>query len=55
MSSMEFQNDLDKLIAVMPPKIISYLTHDNLADVIEIVLDIGRPPEIRHSGGKIEK
>ncbi len=26
-----------------------------MEDVIEIVLDIGRIPEIRHSGGKIEK
>ena len=55
MSSIEFQNDLDKLIAVMPPKICSYISHDSLNDVIEIVLDIGRVPEIRHSGGKIEK
>ena len=55
MSSMEFQNDLDKLIAVMPPKVISYITHESLSDVIEIVLDIGRVPEVRHSGGKIEK
>ena len=52
---MEFQNDLDKLIAVMPPKVISYITHESLSDVIEIVLDIGRVPEVRHSGGKIEK
>ena len=55
MSSMEFQNDLDKLLAVMPPKVTSFITIESLNDVIEIVLDIGRPPEIRHSGGKIEK
>ncbi len=52
---MEFQNDLDKLLAVMPPKVISFITHESLNDVIEIVLDIGRPPEVRHSGGRIEK
>ena len=55
MSDIELQNDLDKLISVMPPKVVSYITHDSLKDVIEIVLDIGRPPEVRHSGGKIEK
>ena len=55
MSGMEFQNDLDKLLAVMPPKVISFITHESLSDVIEIVLDIGRVPEVRHSGGKIEK
>ena len=52
---MEFQNDLEKLLAVMPPKVASYLTEDSLKDVIEIVLDIGRQPEVRHSGGKINK
>lgn len=52
---MEFQNDLDKLIAVMPPKVKNFITHDSLNDVIEIVLDMGREPEVRHSGGKIDK
>ena len=42
---MEFQNDLDKLLAVMPPKVISFITHESLSDVIEIVLDIGIPAE----------
>ena len=55
MSSMEFQNDLDKLLAVMPPKVISFLTQESLNDVIEVVLDIGRVAEVRHSGGRIEK
>lgn len=52
---MEFQNDLEKLLAVMPPKVVSFITEESLQDVIEIVLDVGRPPEVRHSGGKIEK
>ena len=55
MSSIEFQNDLEKLLAIMPPKVASNLTQDDLNDVIEIVLDIGRMPEVRHSGGRIEK
>ena len=52
---MEFQNDLDKLLAVMPPKVLSFVTVESLNDVIELVLDVGRPPEVRHSGGKIDK
>ena len=55
MSNLEFQNDLDRLLSVMPPKVVSFITPESLSDVIEIVLDIGRPPEVRHSGGKIEK
>lgn len=55
MNSLQFQNDLDKLISIMPPKVVSNLSKEKLDDVIEIVLDIGRIPEVRHSGGKIEK
>ena len=54
-SSLQFQNDVEKLISIMPPKIANSLEYDKLEDVIEIVLDIGRLSEIRHSGGKIEK
>lgn len=54
-SNLQFQNDVEKLLSIMPPKIASGLEYDKLEDVIEIVLDIGRIPEIRHSGGKIEK
>lgn len=54
-SNLQFQNDVEKLLSIMPPKIASHLEYEKLEDVIEIVLDIGRLPEIRHSGGKIEK
>ncbi len=54
MSNLQFQNDLDRLMAVLPDKVKKHLTYDQMEDVIEIVLDIGRTPEIRHSGGKIE-
>ena len=54
-SNLQLQNDLEKLMAIMPRKVASGLSPDKLEDVIEIVLDIGRPAEIRHSGGKIEK
>lgn len=54
MSSTQFQNDLDRLIEVLPPKITTMLNKEALSDVIELVFDIGRLPEIRHAGGKIE-
>ena len=52
--NIQFQSDLDRLIEVLPQKITSLVSHESLADVIELVLDIGRLPEIRHASGKIE-
>ena len=54
MSSLQFQNDLDRLTEVLPEKVKKYVSYEKMEDVIEIVLDIGRTPEIRHSGGKID-
>lgn len=54
MSNLQFQNDLDRLMEVVPDKVKRHVTYEQMEDVIEIVLDIGRVPEIRHSGGKIE-
>lgn len=53
--SIKLQNNLEKLLVIMPHKITSNLTLEKLNDVIELVLDIGRVPEIRHSNGNIEK
>jgi stage III sporulation protein SpoIIIAA len=39
---------------ILPEKVKRYITYERMEDVIEIVLDIGRTPEIRHSSGKIE-
>ncbi|MCQ2739884.1 MAG: single-stranded DNA-binding protein [bacterium] len=55
MNEIQLQNDLEKLLVIMPRKITSNLTTSGLDDVIELVLDIGRIPEIRYSGGKIAK
>ncbi len=55
MNNLQFQNDVNLLLAVLPDKIKSQITHSKMEDVIEIVLDIGRRPEIRHSDGKIDK
>ena len=54
MSNLQFQNDLDKLVEILPDRIKCYIDYQKMEDVIEIVLDIGRPPEIRHSDGRIE-
>ncbi len=54
MSNLQFQNDLDKLVEILPDRIKEHIDYAKMDDVIEIVLDIGRPPEIRHSDGKIE-
>ncbi|MBO6088452.1 single-stranded DNA-binding protein [bacterium] len=54
MTSLQFQNDLDRLTEVLPEKVKRYISYEKMEDVIEIVLDIGRTPEIRHSGGRIE-
>ena len=55
MNNLQFQNDVNRLLAVLPDKIRSHVTYSMMDDVIEIVLDIGRQPEIRHSDGKIDK
>lgn len=55
MNNLQFQNDIDCLLAVLPLKIKSEVSSAQMSDVIEIVLDIGRRPEIRHANGKIDK
>jgi stage III sporulation protein SpoIIIAA/predicted RNA-binding protein Jag len=54
MSNLQFQNDLDRLVEILPPRIKQHISYEKMEDVIEIVLDIGRQPEIRHADGKIE-
>lgn len=54
MTDVQFHSDLDRLIEILPDKVKRHITYENMNDVIEIVLDIGRKPEIRHSGGKID-
>lgn len=54
MSNLQFQNDLEKLVEILPQRIRQHLSYEKMEDVIEIVLDIGRAPEIRHADGKIE-
>lgn len=54
MSNVQFHSDLDRLIEILPSKVKRHMNYENMDDVIEIVLDLGRLPEIRHSGGKID-
>ena len=54
MDKVQFHSDLERLVEILPNKIVKYLSRDNLDDVIELVLDLGRIGEIRHSDGKIE-
>ncbi|MDD3013375.1 MAG: AAA family ATPase [Candidatus Gastranaerophilales bacterium] len=54
MNNTHFYNDLQKLLDILPTGIAWNLRDKKLEDVIEIVLDLGRLPEIRHSDGKIE-
>ena len=53
-TNLQFQSDLDKLVAILPQKVRKHLDYEKMSDVIEIVLDIGRIPEIRHANGEIE-
>ena len=54
MSNVQFHSDLDRLIEILPQRITKYLDKDSLSDVIELVLDLGRQPEIRHADGNID-
>lgn len=54
MNKIEFYNDLGKLIKVLPPKVSRELNEREMDDLIELVFDLGRLPEIRHADGKIE-
>jgi len=54
MGNLQFHNDLDRLLEILPERVKRMVTYEQMEDVIEIVLDIGRTPEIRHASGKIE-
>ena len=53
MSELQFRSDIEKLIEILPLKIKRNIQEGLLDDAIEIVLDIGRIPEIRLGNGKI--
>ena len=53
MNEVQFHTDIEKLIEILPVKIKRNIQTGLLDDAIEIVLDIGRIPEIRLGNGKI--
>ena len=53
MNDIQFENDLNALIEILPPKIKRQIKPEDLTDAIEIVLDIGRTPEVRLGNGKV--
>ncbi|MBQ8636267.1 hypothetical protein IJX73_00590 [bacterium] len=53
MSEVQFHTDIEKLIEILPLRIKRNVQEGLLDDAIEIVLDIGRIPEIRLGNGKI--
>ncbi len=53
MSEVQFHNDLMRLIEILPSKIRRNIQESSMDDAIEIVLDIGRIPEVRLGNGKI--
>lgn len=54
MDILRFHNDFNKLIEILPSDIVNFLKNTIIDDIIEIVLDLGRNPEIRHADGKTE-
>jgi len=54
MNNIQFYNDIQKLLDVLPPEIAWNMRDKKIDDLIEIVLDLGRLPEIRHSDEKTE-
>ena len=54
LSNSDFYNDLEKLAAVLPPKVIGEMRKLHLDDIVEVVLDIGRRGELRHLDKTIE-
>ncbi|WP_041596626.1 R3H domain-containing nucleic acid-binding protein [Halothece sp. PCC 7418] len=45
---MQVTDDLDALLATLPPEIASHLTdHEQRGELIEVVIDLGRKPEAR--------
>ena len=54
MGELSFYNDLDKLLNVMPSVITKNLNKNELDDLVELVMDLGRKPEARFSTGDIK-
>lgn len=54
MTNLHLENDIEKLLEILPERIKNSVDSQMLEDAIEIVLDLGRVPEVRHSNGSIQ-
>ena len=55
MAKLEITDDLEALIAVLPPPIaVALQAADRSDDLLEVILDLGRRPEARFVDGEIE-
>src|SRR3954469_23535799 len=53
MNTLQITDDLDSLLSILPERIRMALQRENrLADLIEVILDLGRLPEARFSNGE---
>ena len=54
MNTLQITDDLDLMLAILPPRIREALeSHDGLADLLEVVMDLGRLPEARFTNGEL--
>lgn len=49
-----FLPDFEKIVEIFPSKLTNHFRHVLLDDVIELTMEIGRVPEIKHAGGRID-
>ena len=53
MNTLQITDDLDLLLSILPERIrMALQREDRLADLIEVILDLGRMPEARFSNGE---
>ncbi|MCB0182692.1 MAG: AAA family ATPase, partial [Caldilineaceae bacterium] len=54
MNTLQITDDLDLLLAILPPRIREALDQVNRSsDLIEVILDLGRLPEARFTQGEL--
>ena len=46
--------DFEKIVEIFPLKLTNHFRHVMLDDAIELTMEIGRVPEIKHAGGRID-
>ncbi|MBR1753496.1 hypothetical protein IJ732_01550 [bacterium] len=53
-SQNAFLPDFEKIMEIFPPKLTNHFKHIFMDDAIELTMEIGRVPEVRHAGGRID-